>query len=166
VIQKVADLLLSCGGPSSVMPPTELFNEGWMLRLALDWLAKSGTQGHALTLERGARWYSEALLRSQFLPRFRGDDLAESWTHAYGVVGHFRVGEHEGGAAILEADASQFVVIEAKMRSPLSSGTKYAPDFDQAARNVACIAEVLGQTTRRPEAPHRLNGIQVFSAIS
>lgn len=78
MIEKIADLLRRCDGPQSVLPPTQLFNEGWMLRLALDWLAKSGTQGHALTLERDARWYSEALLPSQFLPRFRGDDLAES----------------------------------------------------------------------------------------
>src|SRR5690348_16478405 len=36
--------------------------------------------------------------------------------------------------------------------SPLSKGTKYAPDFDQAARNVACIAEILARSARRPEA--------------
>lgn len=67
-------------------------------------------------------------------------------------MGHFRIGEEEGGAAILEADASQFVVIEAKLMSPLSKGTKYALDFDQAARNVSCIAETLARSARRPEA--------------
>lgn len=152
MIQKVADLLLMCGGPRSVLPPTQLFNEGWLLRLTLDWFATTGTQGHPFSMQPGARWYSEALLPSQFLPRFRGDNLAESWTHADAVVGHFRIGEEQGGAAILEAEASQFVVIEAKLMSPLSKGTKYSPDFDQAARNVACVAEVLARSGRRPDA--------------
>lgn len=152
MIQQVADLLLRCGGTQSVLPPTQLFNEGWMLRLALDWFSRTGTRAHALSLQPGARWYSEALLRSRFLQRFRGDTLAESWTHADGVVGHFRIGEDEGGAAIIDTDATQLVVTEAKLMSPLSTGTKYAPDFDQAARNVACIAEVLAQSKRRPEA--------------
>jgi hypothetical protein len=34
------------------------------------------------------------------------------------------------------------VVVEAKMASGLSAGTTRAPDFNQAARNVACIAQV------------------------
>ena len=34
----------------------------------------------------------------------------------------------------------------------LSPGTKNAPDFDQAARNVACMAEVLRLAGRAPDA--------------
>lgn len=44
----------------------------------------------------------------------------------------------------------QLVVIEAKLFSPLSPGVKNAPYFDQAARNVSCIAEVLSRSPLRP----------------
>src|SRR5439155_24426557 len=40
--------------------------------------------------------------------------------------------------------------------SSLSAGTKNAPAFDQAARNVACIAEVLRRAHLRPQAGRRL----------
>jgi len=35
--------------------------------------------------------------------------------------------------------ARQLTVIEAKMASGLSAGTKHAPNFNQAARNVAAL---------------------------
>jgi hypothetical protein len=44
------------------------------------------------------------------------------------------------------------MVIEAKMSSGLSRGTTRAKDFDQAARNVACIGEVLQRASRVPDA--------------
>jgi hypothetical protein len=53
---------------------------------------------------------------------------------------------------VLARDATQFVVVEAKLYSPLSAGTKNAPIFDQAARNLACMAEVLSQAKRQPTA--------------
>ncbi|MCH7750186.1 MAG: hypothetical protein IH939_19045 [Acidobacteria bacterium] len=34
-------------------------------------------------------------------------------------------------------------MVEAKMASGLSAGTKHAPNFNQAARNVACIAHLV-----------------------
>ena len=38
------------------------------------------------------------------------------------------------------------------MFSLLSSGTKNAPDYNQAARNVACIAQVLKEAQRTPDS--------------
>jgi hypothetical protein len=98
---------------------------------------------HQLSFLAGARWYSEALLPSRFLPQRRGDIRAESFTHADGVVGHFTISPGERGEASLLSDARQFVVTEAKLGSSLSAGTKNAPEFDQAARNVACMAHML-----------------------
>jgi hypothetical protein len=40
-------------------------------------------------------------------------------------------------------NATQFIVVEAKMGSKLSSGTTNASTYDQAARNVACMAEAI-----------------------
>jgi hypothetical protein len=49
----------------------------------------------------------------------------------------------------LAPTATHFVVVEAKMFSPLTSGVKNAKYFNQAARNVSCIAETL-RRARRP----------------
>ncbi|HEY0970151.1 MAG TPA: hypothetical protein VGE02_04130 [Gemmatimonadales bacterium] len=71
------------------------------------------------------------------------------------MIGHFEF--RDGRRAIcLDRDARQLVVIEAKMYSTLSRGTRYAPEFDQAARNVACMAEVLARSGLEPEAMDRM----------
>jgi hypothetical protein len=129
-------------------PPTLLYNEGWFLRLVLDWFSRHDVQGHPLSFGAGARWFSEALLPSAFLARHRGDRLAESWTHADGVVGHFLIGE--GGKALLRLapEAGQLLVLEAKLFRGLSPGVTKARYYDQAARTVACMAEVLRRAER------------------
>ena len=57
---------------------------------------------------------------------------------------------------MLLPDATQLVVTEAKLNSPLSGGTRNAPTYDQAARNVACIAELLSRADCRPADMHSL----------
>ena len=51
----------------------------------------------------------------------------------------------------LSGSAQQFIVVEAKLFSPLSPRVTHAAYFDQAARNVACMAEVLSRAGRRPQ---------------
>ena len=114
-----------------------------MLRLVLDWAASHPTSIEPLRFEGGSTWYSEALLGSRFKPRRRGDSSGEGFTHADGVIGHFRLRPGGRGDIELLPGARQLTVIEAKMASGLSAGTKHAPDFNQAARNVACIAHLL-----------------------
>ena len=126
-------------------PPTEIFNEGWMLRLVLDAVERIGLEDHPLSFLSGARWYSEALLLSPFRPRMRSDALGEGFTNADAVIGHFSFNLSTKAGLRLNSDAKQFVVVEAKMFSDLSKGTKNAPLYDQAARNVACIAEAIAQ---------------------
>ena len=55
------------------------------------------------------------------------------------------------GARLLP-DATQLMVIKAKIFSPLSGGTRNAPGFDQAARNVACITRLLARANRNEQA--------------
>jgi hypothetical protein len=57
---------------------------------------------------------------------------------------------------MLLPDATQLIVTEAKIHSPLSGGTRNAPTYDQAARSVACIAELLSRADRRPADMHSL----------
>lgn len=139
-----------------VMPPTEIFNEGWLLRLALDWFASHPDVQHRMAVPSGCRWYSEALLASQFAPRFRGDPLCESHTHADGVVGHFRIGGTGRGDLALDSDARHFVVLEAKVGSRLSAGTTKALGFDQAARNVACMVHAMSSAGASIDGVERL----------
>ncbi len=124
-------------------PPTLLYNEGWLLRLVLDWYSRHKLTDHPLLFQHHATWFSEALLPSPFRPRHRGDIRAEARTHADGIVGHISVGSSAKADASLLDDATQFIVTEAKIYSPLSGGTRNAPTFDQAARNIACITELL-----------------------
>jgi hypothetical protein len=49
-------------------------------------------------------------------------------------------------------DATHLVVLEAKLYSGLSKGVMHAKYFDQAARNVACIAEVLRRVDCKPNS--------------
>lgn len=146
----VGEILLGCGTERAVLPPTALYNEGWLLRLALDALAGVQAAATPLAAMEGARWFSEGLLPSPFLARHRGDRLAEGWTHADAAIGHFRVSTGGGAEVTLQADAQQLVVLEAKLGSPLSKGTTWAPRYNQAARNVACVAEVLWRAKRSP----------------
>jgi hypothetical protein len=148
--QNIVRMLESCRAwKSALLPPTALYNEGWMLRLVLDWFAHH-PDTPPLAFAPGARWFSEALLPSRFLPRTRGDALAEAWTHADGIIGQFEIGKDGRAEFQLHSDASQFVLLEAKMLSPLSSGVKHAAGFDQAARSLACMAEVLARADREP----------------
>jgi hypothetical protein len=135
------------------------YNEGWLLRLVLDWFERHRSEAHLLQFVSGSRWYSEALLPSQFFARYRGDGLAEGWTHADGVVGHLAIGDSAMADAKLIDGASQFVLLEAKLFSPLSRGVTHAKDFDQAARSVACMTEVLFRAKR---APNSLKSLAFF----
>lgn len=142
VNQRIAELLSKVKDSERVFPATDLYNEGWMLRLVIDWFSRNAQVEFDIGFSEGSRWYSEALLPSVFLARRRGDSLAESWTHADGVIGQFLIGKNADGDLSLEEDATQLVVTEAKMFSKLSSGVTNAKYFNQAARNVACIAEI------------------------
>lgn len=144
-------LLEACAGPDPPFPPTELYQEKWLLRLVLDWLAAHPGAGERLSFADGARWFSEAYLPSAFHARRgykRRDPLAESRSHADGVVGHFTIGATGKADLALAAGATRLKVLEAKIYSPLSPGVANVPYYDQAARSVACDPEVLRRAGR------------------
>jgi len=148
--ERIVAMLTDAHSPGRHFPATLLYNEGWMLRLVLDWFASQPQHEHPLSFSPEATWFSEALLPSQFFASRRGDPLAEGWTHADGVIGHVTIGDGALANTKLKPDATQFIVTEAKLSSPLSPGVKNAPDYDQAARNVACMAQVLNESGRAP----------------
>ena len=152
ITERVKAMLEASEGGKPSFPPTTLFGEQWLLRVVVDWFERHGGDRYPMSPASGARWFSEAWLPSAFLPRYRGDQLGESRTHADAAIGHFRIGEPGTSGLTLAADARQFVLLEAKLFNRLSSGVKNAPSFDQAARSVACMAEVLRRSAREPSA--------------
>lgn len=148
---RIKAMLEACQDGRPPFPPNVLYNEGWLLRIVFDWFDRHGGDRYPLSVLSGARWFSEAWLPSAFLPRYRGDRLAESRTHADGVVGHFAIGEPGTAGLSLDPDARQFVVVEGKLFNRLSAGVRNAPYYDQAARSVACIAEALRRAGRSPD---------------
>ena len=133
-------------------PPTDLYSEGWLMRLVVDWFSRSKISDYPLSFPEDGHWFSEARLPSAFLPRFRGDPLGESHTNADCVIGHFVIGTRGKTDLELTPNATHFVVLEAKMYSGLSKGVKNAMYFDQAARNVACMSEVLKRADCNPNS--------------
>jgi hypothetical protein len=172
-LERISGMLRLANSDGRIFPATIFYNEGWLLRLVVDWFSRTPQAGHALQFAPGARWFSEALLPSQFLARHRGDDLAEGWTHADAVIGHVTIGTRALANTQLSRNALQFIVIEAKLFSPLSPRVTHAAYFDQAARNVACMAEVLCRADRPPQelsslgffvlAPREQVARQIFS---
>ena len=146
------NLVSSIDSEKPNFPPTILYNEGWLLRLVVDWFSTSEIRDHPLSFPKDGHWFSEARLPSAFLPRFKGDPLAESHTNADGVIGHFTIGTKGKTDLELTPDATHFVVLEAKLYSGLSKGVKNARYYDQAARSIACIAEVLRQANRKVDS--------------
>ena len=158
-IEQITTLLKKCDTPDTNFPPTDLYNEGWMLRLVLDWLSAHPGLNHDLAFTPTDKWYAEALLPSAFHARYKGDILAEARTHADGVIGDFVIGAELKGDLSLTPDAARIIVTEAKMFSKLSPGTRNAKYFNQAARNVACIAELIH---RARISPDRFNAIGFY----
>jgi len=152
IVERIKAMLEACETGNPVFPPSVLFNEGWLLRIILDWFVHHGGDRYPLSPRPGARWFSEPWLPSAFLPRYRGDRLAEARSHADAVLGHFVIGDPGTAGLALQPEATQFVVIEAKLFARLSTGVKNASYFDQAARSVACIAEVLRRAGRSAES--------------
>lgn len=146
-LDRIFELLTSAASPESKIPPTDLYNEGWLLRLTLV-AAERGAPCLPFQFFPRSKWFSEALLPSAFLGRHLGDELAEKRTQADGAGGHFRFSRGSKAGVELDPVGTQFVVLEAKVFSKLSKRTTNAPGFDQAARTVACMAELLRRSGR------------------
>ena len=117
---------------------TEFYNEGWMLKLMLARLLENDLKDENIAddlkhirdaAKRG--WMSEGRLSAAF--------THEQCTHADAVLGDVKVSTASQWGVELKKDAKHFVVVEAKLGSKLSKGVKNSEEFNQAARNVACM---------------------------
>nr|WP_321464359.1 hypothetical protein [uncultured Desulfobulbus sp.] len=140
MIEAVTSILGRCSTGKTNICPTILYNEGWMTRLLVEISVESKLNLHDLDFANIRHWYSEGLLSSPFLARTRKDVLAEGFTHADMALGDFQVDSANRGDISVNGSDGIFGVIEAKMGSRLSPGTKNVPNYNQASRNLGCIA--------------------------
>lgn len=155
----LSELISSYDTKKPIFRPTEIYNESWMVKLVLWQASISSDNDFPLSFLASSTWFSEALLPTAFKARYRGDKLAESHTNADGVIGHFLIGEKGKADFELKNKPAQFTVVEAKIGAPLSKGTSNARYFDQAARNVACMAEVIARAKVSPASFSKLDFI-------
>lgn len=143
MLNHILDILSKAGEDDSNIRPTELYNEGWLLRLTLSAAQAGQLHQREFELFADSTWFCEALLPTQFKAKRGGDNLAETRTHADAAVGHIKVGSKGKADLTLQKDPTQLCIFEAKMYSRLAPGTTNFQDYNQAARNVACIAELI-----------------------
>ena len=134
-----ASMLQNIVGGEYGVNPSVIFNEDWLLRILL-YNHHKGVQCFPFPHDTKSRWFSEAQLPTVFKARYQGDPLAEKRTRIDGTYGHIKIKKRSKARLLLDKEATCFNVLEAKMLSPLSEGLRNSPDYDQAARTVACMA--------------------------
>jgi hypothetical protein len=151
MLKQVFRILSNSNSEYSNLPKTYLYNEGWMLRLTLNFFSLNDIKDFPLSFNGRKNWYSEALLPTQFKPQILKDTLGEHWSHADGVYGDFIIGKGAKEDLQLQLNPKVFVVLEAKMFSKFTPSVTHAKYYNQAARTVACIAEVLNIAKVEPK---------------
>ena len=155
----LAELISSLNSKTPNFRPTEIYNESWLIKLVLHHAGSIPGDDFPLSFLEGSTWFPEGLLPTRFKSRYQGDPWGESRTNADGTIGHIKIGETGKADLSLKSNAAQFTVVEAKINSPLAKGVAHAPFYDQAARNVACMAETLAQSGVKPASLARLDFI-------
>jgi len=119
--------------------PTIIYNEGWIVRLLVieSMLEKISIKNIEFGKLANKKWSSEALIASPFVATKKN---REGYTHADIILGDFDVNYNERGEVVLTDMPEILGIIEAKMGSNLSKGTTNATDYNQASRNVCCLA--------------------------
>jgi hypothetical protein len=144
--------------------PTEIYNEGWMLNCVLEQIRAGKIKHSDLIFPAETKWYAEALLPTFFKAIMQRDKLAEKDTHADGIVGHLEIREATKRGVEIQSNCSCLYVTEAKMFSKLSEGTNNIQNFDQCARNVACLMKLVYdgiESKKITEIPQKI-GFYVF----
>lgn len=59
-MDKFIELLNSFDIENPNFPPTMIYNEGWMLRLVLEWFSKNLNVDFKINFHEDAKWFSEA----------------------------------------------------------------------------------------------------------
>lgn len=133
-MKDIYESLLKC--EETNLNPTIIYNEGWMVRLLVEYSIQERINMGGFDFDEGCKWTSEALISSPFVDV---KEYREGYTHADVVFGDFDVKYSNRGEITLNKPKT-FGIIEAKMKSNLSKGTSNFKKYNQATRNVVCIA--------------------------
>lgn len=159
-----------CDQEKPILAKSEVYNETWLLRLMLariyDFVGEfkniEEPKKKALDMIRKAvhkKWISEGGLEPAFTKE------GTTWTDA--ILGDVELGGYDDGdgdkrKVKLNPKSGEepcVVVIEAKLGSTLSKSVTNSPDYDQAARNIACLAKLLlGVSPEKDVPPEKLEG--------
>ncbi len=58
VLDRGLSILETCPQENTFIPPTNLYNEGWELRIIIDWFSSHKVPGHPLGFPENGGWYS------------------------------------------------------------------------------------------------------------
>ncbi len=162
MLPEIQSFINSANTENTFIPPTEVYNEGFLLRVIFQFALDHpgidyGNEDVNLILGHppGTRFFCEGHLYSHFRKRI-DKDLYESDTQADGIVGDFTIRDGTKTRIIVDSDARHFAVIEAKMNAKLSKRITNASFYDQAARNIACIAETFFDAGLEPNKLDRI----------
>jgi len=136
-MKSIVDIIKTIDTENPGINPTVIYNEGWMTRLLVYESIQEKIQLSDIDFGKISNWTSEALISSPFV---KANTHREGYTHADMALGDFSVNFNERGEIIVPKNAKVFGIIEAKMGSNLSQGTTHFKDYNQASRNLACIA--------------------------
>jgi len=139
IMKNITDIIKSIDSNFPNFPnvnPTLIYNEGWMTRLLVKQSMIEKTKLKGLDFGKISKWTSEALISSPFV---KAGQYREGYTRVDMALGDFVVNYIKSGKIIISERAKIFGIIEAKMGSNLSKGTKYFKDYNQASRSLACI---------------------------
>ena len=135
-MQTIIDIIKSIDSNNSNINPTQIYNEGWMARLLMIQSIREGIVFKGINFANIFNWTSEALISSPFINTKQN---REGYTHADIVFGDFEVNFKESGKIIILDTPKIFGIIEAKMKSGLSTETKNFQKYNQASRSLLCI---------------------------
>ena len=148
ICKAVSAMAECCTDSGTPVAKSEVYNETWLLRMVLacihdykgDFVTGDAKTKQALEKMRKAvckYWISEGGLEPAF------EQEGTTWTDA--ILGNVKIGDNnKRGVDIEIRDSSTGVIIvEAKMGSELASGITNSSNYNQAARNIACLAKLL-----------------------
>ena len=157
--QKLVD---SAVNGKTFFKPTDIFNEGFLLKILFQFAIENPEVSYnsdkvdlVMNHSPETKFFCEGQLYTHFRHQL-DSELYEKDTHADGTIGNFTIQDGTKTRIIVNSDARHFAVIVAKLNARLSKDIKNAPFYDQAARNIACIAETLFDAKVKPSKLDRI----------
>lgn len=150
ICKAVTAMAECCTESGTPVAKSEVYNETWLLRMVLACIHDykgdfvTGDAKIKKVLEKIQKavckhWISEGGLEPAF------EQEGTTWTDA--ILGNVKIcNNNKRGVEVEIRDPSTgVIIIEAKMGSELSSGITNSSNYNQAARNIACLAKLLNK---------------------